>query len=295
LSQARGRGGIFPIERAKVPRIIEIGEKMRANAIATMAILCSASVTTWSIAGPYDDNFDDNATAPKWQPVIDHPASLNLIEQNQRLELISNAGTDPNDDAIYLSNASPPFRLSTASNFEIAIDYSFTQISGTPVLGSLLGLVFGVGRYENDGYEDGTDSAAIGYLYTRTTVFGFPVTGGGIGVGHRTDDTFFDDATQPLAPTTGTFVISYDAAGDDLAFKREGDATLFTLYDTVQAIWGASELLVSFGGRGSGFTTQSGDAFLDNFVVRSGVVVPEPASLGLIGLSAIAMLRRQRR
>ncbi len=268
---------------------------MRANAIATMAILCSASVTAWGVAGPYDDNFDDNATATKWLPVVDHPASLNIVEQNQRLELISNGGTDPNDDAIYLSNASPPFRLSTASNFEIAIDYSFAQISGTPALGSLLGLVFGVGRYENDGNEDGTDSAAIGYLYTRTSVpFLGTITGGGIGIGHRTDDIFSDDATQPLAPTTGTFVISYDAAGDDLAFKREGDATLFTLNNTVQAIWGASELLVSFGGRGSGFTTQSGDAILDNFTIRSGEVVPEPASLGLMGLSAIAMLRRRR-
>lgn len=261
---------------------------MRINAIATVTMFGAASMSPWCLASAYDDNFNDNATAAQWSQVVDHPASLNIVEQNQRLELISTGGTDPNDDAIYLSNGAPPFRLSTASNFEIAIDYSFTQVRNTPALGSLLGLVFGVGRD-----LDGTDSAAIGLLYTRTTFLSVPVTGYGIGIGHRTDDIFSDDATQPLAATTGTFVISYNSANDDLSFKRDGDPALFTLNDTVQAIWGASDLLVSFGGRGSGFTTQSGDAFLDNFVIRSGVVVPEPASLGLISLAAIAMRRRR--
>jgi hypothetical protein len=155
-------------------------------------------------------------------------------------------------------------------------------------LGSLLGVVFGVGRD-----LDGTDSAAIGYFYSRQNL-GIPVTVGGIGIGHRTDDVPSEDAAA-LAGTGGTFVISYDAAGDDLSFKVDGGSTLFTLQDTVQTIWGADDLLVSFGARGHGFATQSGDAYLDNFVVRSGTIIPEPASLGLLMLAPLALRRRRGR
>jgi nitrogen fixation-related uncharacterized protein len=244
-----------------------------------------AGVLSTTAFAAVDDNFNDNVTGPQWSVLTDHP-SLTVTEQNNRLEVISAPSNSPINDALYLSNGSTPFRLSTASDFEIAIDYSFTQVRNEPALGSLLGVVFGVGRD-----LDGTDSAAIGYFYSRQN-FGLPVTLGGVGVGHRTDDVSSEDAAA-LATTSGTFVIAYSAAGDDLSFKVDGGSTLYTLQNTVQAIWNASDLLVSFGARGHGFSTQSGDAYLDNFVVRSGTIITEPATLGLMGMATLALRRRR--
>ena len=62
--------------------------------------------------------------------------------------------SSPNTDALYLSNGSSGFTLSTADDLSIAIDYSFTSFVSS-VDGGALGLVFGVGRD-----LDGTDSAA---------------------------------------------------------------------------------------------------------------------------------------
>lgn len=233
------------------------------------------------------DNFNDNTRGPEWTLVQDD-ASLALAEQNARLEVLASSPTSPNTDALYLSNGPAGFRLSTSSDFAIAIDYNFGSFNGSVVNGAL-GLVFGIGRD-----LDGTDSAAIGFGYTNIGIGNFAA----VTVGTRTDDV---QTTTPIGlggPSSGTFLISYNAAGDDLTLAVEGSpATTFTLPDTVRTIWGADDLFVSFGARGSGFTTVSGQAYLDNFNVRSGtVVVPEPASLSILALGGGgALLRRGRR
>jgi hypothetical protein len=85
---------------------------------------------------------------------------------------------------------------------------------------------------------------------------------------HRTDNVQSTDATRFAAPSAGTFLISYDAAGDDLSLGLDGQPPAYVLADTVRGVWSADDLLVSFGARGSGFTTTSGQATLDDFVVR---------------------------
>ncbi len=233
-----------------------------------------------------DDNFNDNAKGSQWKLITDNSSLLDLQEQNQRLEMISNGPTDANTDALYLSNGPTGFRLSTASDFHITIDYSFTGYDLAGASGTALLLDFGVGRD-----EDGTDSAAVAYGYTNFGLGGTP----GAGVAHRTDDAQSQDAAVPFLPTTGTFDIAYNSAGDDLTLSIVGGGISYTLADTVQGIWGASDLLVSFGGRGNGFTTSSGQAYLDNFTVVSGAVVPEPATVTLLILgSAGALLKRRR-
>lgn len=230
------------------------------------------------------DDFNDNTRGPEWSLVQDD-ASLALAEQNARLEVLANNPASPNFDAIYLSNGASGFRLSTAADFSLAIDYNFASFVSS-VDGGQFGLVFGIGRD-----LDGTDSAAVGF--GRADIG--PAVLSSLTVAHRTDDVQTIDATNFAAPTSGTFLVTYNAAGDDLSLGLDGSPATFTLNDTVRGVWGADDLLVSFGARGNGFTTSSGQAFFEDFEVRSGTVVPEPAMTGAMLLLPAALLMRRKR
>jgi hypothetical protein len=239
-------------------------------------------LAAWLLAGvawAQSDDFDDGVMAPQWSLVQDNPGELSVVEQNGRLEALATPSGSPTDDALYLSNGPGGFKLDTDADFSMSIDYSFTGYDGSSSsLLDAIGLVFGLGRD-----LEGTDAAAVG--------FGVVNSGAGfvsaLTEAHRIDDVETANILRIGGPATGTFTISYDAAGDDLTL---GDETAsFTLEDTVRGIWGADDLYVSFGARGSGYTLVSGDAFLDNFVV-----VPEPATLALLlsALLAAALARR---
>lgn len=240
-------------------------------------------------ATAYDDNFDDNTLGSAWTEIIDAPATLDAAEQNQRLEVLATGGGPANQDAIYLSDGADGFRLSTAADFEIAIDYSFTNASATggiPGTGDAMLLVLGIGRD-----LDGTDSAAIGLGYVNA--FGAGVLG--LAAGSRVDDA---QTNTPILNglATGTLVVAYDTALDRLTLGDDiGNVT--TIDNMVVGQWLADDVFVSFGARGTGFATSSGDAFLDNFVIRNGtVVVPTPtAATAMITLCGVLVTRRRRR
>lgn len=245
-------------------------------------ILAFSSPASW---GAFLDDFNDNTLGPPWTVLADDP-SLQVVEQNQRVEILSAPSNHPNNDALYLSNGTSPLLLSTADDFDISIDYSFTQVRNSPAVGSALGVVFGVGRD-----LDGTDSAAIGFFYQQINILSFPVTVSGIAIGHRTDDVSYLDASG-VDLNTGTFRILYNASLDILTLRREG-GTSYSLSNTVQAVWNASELLISFGGRGNGFETHSSDAYLDNFTIHSGTIVPEPAFFSTCLLGGSILITRR--
>lgn len=251
---------------------------MRTNLLGLILVL--SPVVAW---GAFVDDFNDNTTGPQWTILTDN-SSLQVFEQNQRLEVISAPSNHPNNDALYLSNGSSPMLLSTADDFEISIDYNFNQVRNTPSVGASLGLVFGVGRD-----LDGTDSAAIGFFYQRISILSSPVTITGVAIGHRTDDVSFLDASG-IDPNSGTFRIVYDASSDILSLRRDG-GTSYSLSSTVKGVWNASELLISFGGRGNGFETQSGDAYFDNFTIHSGTIVPEPRYLSVLLIFPLLLTR----
>ena len=252
---------------------------MKHLILAASIALAAAPVAR--AASAVDDDFSDGMIGPQWSLLQDNPA-LSLSEQKGRLEVLSAPGGDSADDALYLSN----FRLSTAADFSVALDYDFGAFQSGGAFGSGLALDFGVGRD-----LAGTDSAAIGFGRVGGSPLPFILA-----ALHRTDDAQTTDATAFPVLSSGTFLLTYDAAGDDLSLGLDGQAPLFTLADTVRGVWGADSLYVSFGARGSGFTTASGDASLDNFAVRSGSVVnvPEPGAVGLVGLAAVALVRRRR-
>ncbi|MFT3785983.1 MAG: hypothetical protein QM770_07435 [Tepidisphaeraceae bacterium] len=258
---------------------------MRVRRAAALAIVIAGLSVSTAFAAGFDDDFNDGVMAPQWSAIIDSPATLLLNESSGRLNVIASS-PPPNSDAIYLSNGSSGFRLSTTSDFDIRVDYSFLAATAPGAFNSAV--VFGLGRD-----LDGTDSAAIGYARGATLIGSLPFAANGLVVAHRTDDVQTTDLFTLSNADTGTFVLQYHAAGDDLAFGRLGETPLFILNDTVRTVWGADDLYVSLGGRGQGATISSGNAWLDNFQIVSGVtVVPEPTTLAAASVALIALRRR---
>ena len=126
-------------------------------ALSVTSAIIFASFATVRAASAYDDDFSAGDPQPNWTPFADRANALTLAEQNGRLNLVSYGGGVPTNDALYLSN----FKLSTAADFVIRIDYTLNGYAGAGANGDRLGLDFGVGR----DLPDGVDSAAIGVGY----------------------------------------------------------------------------------------------------------------------------------
>ena len=261
-------------------RIEELALKLNLTVLAV-----AITVVPYAAQGAvFVDNFDDEARGPQWSDVVDD-ASLTLSESDDRLNVRANGLSTPTSDALYLSNGPAGFRVSTTANFRIGIDYHFTAAQPVPNNFGSLAMVFGVGRD-----LAGRDSAAIGYAYT-------PVGAGAV-VSHRTNNVPSFGLLDTSAPNMGRFLISYLAATDDLTFSVVDGlgATRFeTMLDNVvHGQWQANDLLVSFGARGNGYSTVAGNAYLDQFAVETGTLVPEPAALATAGVVTFALLGRRR-
>ncbi|MEM8782196.1 MAG: hypothetical protein AAGE65_04995 [Planctomycetota bacterium] len=225
-----------------------------------------------------DDDFADGAIAPAWTLLEDAPDRLTLAEQNGRLEVLADDPANNAIDALYLSDGPAGFRLSTAVDFELTLGYALTGFDDAASgVGDALGLTFGVGRD-----LDGTDSAAIGFGVSRQAFLGGSIVGTALGAAYRVDDAQTEQVLSLFNPAAATFRIAYDAQADDLILGvTDASVAAFVLEDTVRGVWDADALFVSFGARGGGFSLGSGDAWLDDFRVVSGELLPLTA--GLIG------------
>ncbi|MCG3180376.1 MAG: hypothetical protein BIFFINMI_02736 [Phycisphaerae bacterium] len=259
--------------------------------VAVVAVLCSASTL---FALPTDD-FNDNSQAATWTKLEDNSAKSSVAETGGVLKWTASGTSTSNDDALYMSNGAAGFALSTASDFQFRIDYNLGAVSqhapgGTDFAGVLdLGLGIDV---------TGHDSLSIGYGIGGISGLGSFT---GLFAAYRVAN-----AQTILTPTaaggaSGTLYVSYDSANDTIYLSDLGYGALngkFTIDDIVQTVWGASQLLVAFGGRTKYVSTDDANSYLDNFVVDQGaaVAVPEPATLGLlvVGLLTGGLLRRRR-
>lgn len=264
--------------------------------IACMAsVCCVLSLTAAAMANSYDDDFSSATPKDQWNYLIDPPSgnANSLAQYGGRLNVLSTntlaSPTDIADDALFISTpVSTGFQMSTAADFEIQAIYSFTNATlNSP--GGAFSIVFGVGRD-----LDGTDSAAIGHIRAfGLSGFGVP-DGNSVVAAWRSDDAQTQDFDVPDG-TSGTFVISYDFASDRLTLTDGSYSQVVPIDVRGAGGWNASDLYVSLGARGAGYTVVDGEAYFDSFTIVSGDVVPEPASVLLLLAGAGAILARRRR
>ncbi len=240
--------------------------------MAMVIVTCLAAV---SFATLPSDNFNDNSMDTSlWTLVEWDPTNGWLDETNARLEMRATTAAD-DAAALYISNN---WGFLTTSDFSLRLDFHNSSTAEASVF-------FGIAKdAENDVWFDAAYEGGEAWFCWDALV----------------DDEEFDFGEKERTSSDGTFYISYDAGEDELYLSEVGywsGNAWATIPDLLQDAWGGDPIGVLMGGDiwASGTAIDSGDAYLDNFVVDSGNVVPEPVTVVLLGLGTLALIKTKRK
>jgi hypothetical protein len=207
------------------------------------------------------DNFDNNSMDPSLWHLYQVDINAWVSETNQRLELRSTGG----GAAIYYAKG---WGLSATNDFSFKIDFHFFRPSSGPA-DTDASVQFCINNgFSNDVIiEAGCGSTGEGTAYHSFFYSSIenPIEGTEVPKGEKERNT-----------DNGTLYISYDASEDVLYLSDIGygsENAWVTIPGLVQGEWGNNALIPSFGGWSDGIVLNSGDAYLDNFVVDSGTIV----------------------
>lgn len=241
--------------------------------------ICAVAVMVFATSAAYalpSDSFDDETMDTSlWSLYLEAPGSAWLDETHERLEFRSTASAD-DVAALYIAN-DWGFLPTADFSFNVGFHYSST-ISGSVLLGLAKDI------------EDNDVWLEAGY---------------GEGKAHFCWDAFVDGSFydgedgKSRGLDDGTLYISYDATEDELYLSDSGygsGSAWGTISGLVQGAWGADIVSPLLGGCAGdpGGALPSGVAYLDNFVVDSGTYIPEPATIALLGLGSLVLIRRKR-
>ncbi|MEN6575859.1 MAG: hypothetical protein ABFD90_05900 [Phycisphaerales bacterium] len=204
------------------------------------------------------DNFDDNRLAGSWSLLGDDLTGCMLVEQNQRLELITTSKAK--GTSTYCVGTD--WQLDPAGDFSFRVDYHYSAVtdeSGWVFFGIAPDANDPGGRYVKVGVGCDGQSAYIWYEVSAGTLSQL-----------RSSTRRHDD---------GVLYVSYDAVQDrlylsDIDYGSENAA--MTVAGVVRSSWGGVPLTVFLGGGASALELTSGEAWLDNFVVDTGTLFAEP-------------------
>lgn len=210
-------------------------------------------------------------------------------------------------DTNTVSNATAGYAFSASQDFTIAMHFSLTL--NNP--GGFVGLGLGIGED-----REGVNSAGIGFgagTFTGITTTSFA------GAATNNDSPVTKSLSSAVSPTVtgstyaGSLTVAYDATTGDITvgaapqsvnatpLPPTGTATFTGSTDL--ADWAGDDLIVSFFLRSDApsiFTNWTGDSaeadFFDFTVVQgSPTLVPEPASLAMLGFGLVCLRSRRRR
>ena len=219
------------------------------------------------------DNFDNNSIdTTLWTLYEDDHSSAWLDETGGRLEFRSTASAY--DLAAYIAN---DWGFLPTVDFSFKVNFHYDSTASASVF-------LGIGK-------DGENDVWLDAGYEESAFFCWEAIVNG---------SIIDEVEKARGSTDGTLYISYNASEDDLYVSDTGygsGAAWGTILDLVQGAWDADIVSPFLGGDiwGPGEALPSGAAYLDNFVVDSGTIIPEPATIGLLGLGSLALLRKRRR
>lgn len=206
---------------------------------------------------------------------------------------------------------------SATSSIRLDGDLSFTNPSTTA--GALLTIgepITGVGKMtkigagamrvtESNTYQGGTEvsagSLAVGTAAAINNGFGFyPATSGKLGTGNVTVDstaTFLEiesDVVDAIADTANVNLAGGGAAGTADVGYMKLDGTVNEIVHTL-ILGGAGQAPGTYGSSASSATFKNDEYFSGTGMLTVTSDVPEPASLSLFGIAAMALLARRRR
>jgi hypothetical protein len=230
------------------------------------------TIVTTSLADVLpSDNFNDNSMNTSMWNLFQESPNVWLDETNQRLEVCSTA--DVNGAAVvYYANG---WGFLTANNFSFKVDFHcMPPPSGYCEFGTMLG----IGKCGGDPITLRNNNAAIDASswadeYENGMHFCADKT---------TDGNLVEEGHKTRNQDNGILYISYDANKDELYLSDTGywaANAWVTIPGLLKGEWGSAVVIPFLGGSYVwNISLNSGDVYLDNFVVDSGTVVPNPAT-----------------
>jgi PEP-CTERM motif len=260
--------------------------KQLITACAVIGLTIFAASAAYALPS---DNFNDNSMdTSMWNLYQENPGNVWLEETNQRLEIRS-TGNAGDGTATYVANG---WGFATAEDFSFKVDFHVSSFSGSRGYewDAILGLVkFGdIETMSNNGSSIGAELGVDEHGNENPFFWGDKTT----------DGIHVNILQKPRYSADGTFYISYNAAADELYLSDIGYGTTdawIRIQGLLKGEWGGGVVSPCLTGEAN-VPLASGDAYLDNFVVDSGtiVLVPEPATMCLLGLGALGLLKNRR-
>lgn len=221
--------------------------------------ICVVTAMTSVVYALPSDNFNDNSMDTSlWNLYEGDHNNAWLDETNERLEMRSTTSAD-DAGALYVAN-DWGFLPTADFSFKVDFHYSLT-VHGSVLLGLAKDIE------DNDVWlEAGYYGAAEPY-----PAFFWDAFVNGV--------IFYGEYIKPRSLDDGTLYISYNAATDDLYVSDIGYGAgnaWGTIPGLVQGAWDADMVIPLLGGCSGELdgTLPSGVAYLDNFIVDSGTIVP---------------------
>jgi rhodanese-related sulfurtransferase len=201
-----------------------------------------------------DDDFEDGEAGSLWFEYEPDMSKIWVEETGGRLEVYASARAD-DIDAAYVSNG---WRLDVTKNFELKVDFHYGKLDvgdSWVMVGLLPSLAEPVSRIIT--FEAGCMNEQPFYLYEAI------------------NDSWRKEEISDRSSDDGTLYVSYDAGKDELYLSHTGYGKA-NAWRTVTGLlknkWAAQPVYVAIGGGSDRVVLDAGDAYLDNFVVDSGVL-----------------------
>lgn len=212
------------------------------------------------------DDFEDDQAGSLWMEYEPDPSRIRVEETNGRLEVYSSATAD-DIDAVYVSNG---WRLDVSVDFALRVDFHYGKLAAGDswVMVAFLPSV-DVPVSQIITFEAGCMNEQPFYLYEAI------------------DDAWRKEEQSDRVFDDGTLYASYDAAKDELYLSHTGygQANAWrTITGLLAGRWQGDPVYVAVGGGSNKTVLNSGDAWLDNFIVNSGTLIsPTPDDTAGLG------------